>query len=81
MSVLEHFKIKLELYDSAGERAYSNQSGDEQLTLEARKIEISEHKRIAILNENYEELDRATTIKHLDTLEMKKAAFMTGVYV
>lgn len=45
------------------------------------KIEIAEHKRVAAQDNKYTQLDRATILEHLEVLEMKKASFLTGVYI
>ena len=49
----------------------------------ASQAEIDEHKHIVKIQggEPLEEFDRATVLKHLEVLEMKKAQFMTGVFI
>ena len=47
----------------------------------AGKLELAEYKRAAATDETYAELDKATTLKHIDVLEGKKTQFLSGIYI
>lgn len=80
MSVCEFFEIEPELYDRCGRHAHEDPYTGKKMFDTATQIEIDEHRKIAAELEDYEDLDKATTLKHIEVLEMKKAQFMTGIY-
>ena len=81
VTVLDFFNIESELYERSGRHSHDTEETARRVGETAGKIEIAEHKRVAALDETYEELDRITTLKHIDVLEEKKSQFLSGIYI
>ena len=81
MTVLDYFKIDPQLYNRSGRHSHDTEESARRVGETAGKIEITEFRKAAEEYEDYEELDKATTLKHIGVLEEKKSQFLTGIYI